>query len=138
MIFGNAILTFFLASSGVGGAGGGADSIRTEKIDTLTVVRAERLLADRNAELRLARLACTEAEAGTRQARRWENPEVSGIYNLYNPLNSRWLDPGSDGEVDISVSHPLPIGRRHRIGRSDISWRTLDEDLCFEYFVPIS
>ncbi len=92
MILENAILTIFLAFSGVGGAGGGADSVRTEKIDTLTVLQAEQLLAERNAELRLARLACTEAEANARQARRWENPEVSGIYNLYNPLNSRWLE----------------------------------------------
>ena len=35
MIFGNAILTIFLAFSGVGGVGGGADSIHAEIIDTL-------------------------------------------------------------------------------------------------------
>ena len=134
MFYGNAILTIFLAFSGVGGAGDGADSVRTEKIDTLTVLQAEQLLAERNAELRLARLACTEAEANARQARRWENPEVSGIYNLYNPLNSRWLDPGNDGEVDISVSQPLPIGRSHRIGRSDAELRASQADYDWTAF----
>ena len=134
MIFGNAILTIFLAFSGVGGAGDGADSVHTEIIDTLTILQAEQLLAERNAELRLSRLACTEAEANARQARRWENPEVSGIYNLYNPLNSRWLDPGNDGEVDISVSQPLPIGRSHRIGRSDAELRASQADYDWTAF----
>ena len=63
MFYGNAILTIFLAFSGVGRAGDGADSVHTEIIDTLTVLQAEQLLAERNAELRLSRLACTEAEA---------------------------------------------------------------------------
>ena len=134
MFYGNAILTIFLAFSGVGGAGDGADSVHTEIIDTLTVLQAEQLLAERNAELRLSRLACTEAEANARQARRWENPEVSGIYNLYNPLNSRWLDPGNDGEVDISVSQPLPIGRSHRIGRSDAELRASQADYDWTAF----
>ena len=35
MFYGNAILTIFLAFSGVGGAGDGADSIHAEIIDTL-------------------------------------------------------------------------------------------------------
>lgn len=134
MFYGNAILTIFLAFSGVGRAGDGADSVHTEIIDTLTVLQAEQLLAERNAELRLSRLACTEAEANARQARRWENPEVSGIYNLYNPLNSRWLDPGSEGEVDISVSQPLPIGRSHRIGRSDAELRASQADYDWTAF----
>ena len=134
MIFGNAILTIFLAFSSVDGAGCCADSMLTEKNDTLTILQAERLLAERNAELRLARLACTEAEVGVQQARRWENPEVNGIYNLYNPLNSRWLDPGGDGEVDISVSQPLPIGRHHRVNRCDAEVKASQADYDWTAF----
>jgi cobalt-zinc-cadmium efflux system outer membrane protein len=134
MFYGNAILTIFLAFSGVGRAGDGADSVHTEIIDTLTVLQAEQLLAERNAELRLSRLACTEAEANARQARRWENPEVSGIYNLYNPLNNRWLDPGNDGEVDISVSQPLPIGRHHRVNRCDAEVKASQADYDWTAF----
>ena len=109
MILENAILTIFLAFSGVGGAGGGADSVHTEIIDTLTVLQAERLLAERNTELRLARLACTEAEANARQARRWENPEVSGIYNLYNRYNPFLInfEDSDDGARTRAVQYSL-------------------------------
>lgn len=82
--------------------------------DTLTLAEADSMLAVHNAAVRMARLEADAATAQAEQARRWENPEVSGLYNIYNPVNQRWLDAGSEGEVDVSLSQPLPIGGQHR------------------------
>ena len=82
--------------------------------DTLTLAEADSMLAVHNAAVRMARLEADAATAQAEQARRWENPEVSGLYNIYNPVNQRWFDAGSEGEVDISLSQPLPIGGQHR------------------------
>ena len=83
----------------------------------LTIAQAEQILAERNPQLRVARLEVDEAQATLKQERLWENPEVSLLYNVYNPLTHRYFDAGREGELDIEVEQPIPIGgqRRERI-----------------------
>lgn len=80
---------------------------------SLNFCQADSLLAARNHDLRSARLDITAAEGQLEQSRRYDNPTVSMMYNVQNPTNHRWLDPGRTGEVDIQVSQPLAIGGQH-------------------------
>lgn len=80
----------------------------------LTIEQASRLLHDNNPQLRSKKLDVKDAEAQLTQSQSYDNPTVDGMYNIYNPINHRWLDPGYDGETDISIEQPIAIGGQHR------------------------
>lgn len=80
---------------------------------SLTVAQASQLLRERNPQLRSKALDVKDAEAQLKQSRSYDNPSVDGMYNIYNPVNHKWLDPGHDGETDISIEQPIAIGGQH-------------------------
>lgn len=79
----------------------------------LTFCQADSLLALRNHNLRSARLDISAAEGQLAQSSRYDNPTMSVMYNIYNPTNHRWFDPGRTGEVDVQFSQPFAIGGQH-------------------------
>ena len=87
----------------------------------LTVNQAERLLLERNPQLRLAQLEVEAAEAILLQEKKWDNPEVSLLYNVYNPITGKYFDASSEGETDIEIEQSIPIGgqRKERIRKQD-------------------
>ncbi len=87
----------------------------------LTVNQAERLLLERNPQLRLAQLEVEAAEAILLQEKKWENPEVSLLYNVYNPITGKYFDASSEGETDIEIEQSIPIGgqRKERIRKQE-------------------
>lgn len=87
----------------------------------LTVNQAERLLLERNPQLRLAQLEVEAAEAILLQEKKWDNPEVSLLYNVYNPITGKYFDASSEGETDIEIEQSIPIGgqRKERIRKQE-------------------
>lgn len=87
----------------------------------LTVNQAERLLLERNPQLRLAQLEVEAAEAILLQEKKWDNPEVSLLYNVYNPITGKYFDASSEGETDIEIEQSIPIGgqRKERIHKQE-------------------
>ena len=87
----------------------------------LTVNQAERLLLERNPRLRLAQLEVEAAEAILLQEKKWDNPEVSLLYNVYNPITGKYFDASSEGETDIEIEQSIPIGgqRKERIRKQE-------------------
>ena len=83
----------------------------------LTVNQAEHLLYQRNPQLIMARLEVEKAEALFLQEKKWSNPEVSFLYNVYNPLTGIYFDASSDGETDIEIEQSIPLfgQRKERI-----------------------
>lgn len=83
----------------------------------LTVNQAERLLLERNPQLRLAQLEVEAAEAILLQEKKWDNPEVSLLYNVYNPITGKYFDASSEGETDIEIEQSIPLfgQRKERI-----------------------
>ena len=83
----------------------------------LTIGQAEWLLAEHNPQIRMAWIEVEAARAALQQEQLWDNPEVSVLYNVYNPLTHRYFDAGREGELDIEFEQPIPIGgqRRERI-----------------------
>lgn len=79
----------------------------------ISFAKADSLLAQRNPVLRSARLDVTVADGLLTQSRSYDNPTVNVMYNVQNPTNRRWFDPGSTGEVDVQVSQPFAIGGQH-------------------------
>lgn len=96
-------LAFLLATTCCGSASG----------SRLTFSQADSLLVLRNYDLRSARLAITAAEGQLAQSGRYDNPTVSVMYNIQNPTNHRWFDPGCTSETDIQFSQPIAIGGQH-------------------------
>ena len=96
-------LAFLFATTCCGSASG----------SRLTLSQADSLLVLRNYDLRSARLAITAAEGQLAQSGRYDNPTVSVMYNIQNPTNHRWFDPGCTGETDIQFSQPIAIGGQH-------------------------
>ncbi len=88
-------------------------------INKITVSEAEQMLIERNPALQIATLEEEAAKSALQQERRFENPEVDFLYNVYNPLTGRYFDPSREGETYIAIEQPIPIGgqRRQRIGR---------------------
>ena len=74
---------------------------------------ADSLLVTHSHDLQAARYDVAAAEGQLAQSRRYDNPTVSMMYNVRNPNNHRWLDPGREGEVDVQVSQPFAIGGQH-------------------------
>lgn len=87
----------------------------------LTINQAERLLLERNPQLRLAQLEVEAAEAILLQEKKWDNPEVSLLYNVYNPITGKYFDASSEGETDIEIEQSIPIGgqRKERIRKQE-------------------
>lgn len=79
----------------------------------LSLRQADSLLVVRSHDLQSARWDVAAAEGQLAQARRYDNPTVSMMYNVRNPNNRRWFDAGYDGEVDVQVSQPFAIGGQH-------------------------
>ena len=74
---------------------------------------ADSLLLARSHDLRLARRDVDAAEGQLAQSRLYDNPTMSVMYNVRNPVNRRWFDPGREGELDVQVSQPFAIGGQH-------------------------
>ncbi|MBR1512979.1 MAG: TolC family protein [Bacteroidales bacterium] len=87
----------------------------------LTVNQAEQLLQERNPQLRMAQLEVEAAEALLLQEKKWDNPEVSLLYNVYNPITGKYFDASSEGETDIEIGQSIPIGgqRKERIRKQE-------------------
>lgn len=79
----------------------------------LTYELADSLLA-RNVQSAIDQKNVENAQATLSQSRRYANPTVQWMHNVYNPTNHRWLDTGRTGEDDIQVSQPIAIGGQHQ------------------------
>ena len=85
----------------------------------LTVREAEQMLEERNPQLQMSTLDVEMAASTLRQERLWENPEADLLYNVNNPVTGHYFEAGPEGEIDIAVEQPIPIGgqRRQRVNR---------------------
>ena len=83
----------------------------------LTVNQAEQFLQKRNPQLRMAQLEVEAAEAMLLQEKKWDNPDVSLLYNVYNSITGNHFDASSEGETDIEIEQSIPIcgQRKERI-----------------------
>ncbi len=79
----------------------------------LTFCQADSLLVLRNLTLRSAHMDISAAEGNLAQSSRYDNPTMSVMYNIQNPTNRRWFDPGRTGEIDVQFSQPFAIGGQH-------------------------
>ena len=61
------------------------------------------MLIERNPALQIATLEEEAAKSALQQERRFENPEVDFLYNVYNPLTGRYFDPSREGETYIAI-----------------------------------
>lgn len=83
-----------------------------EKV-SMTIEQAIQQLREHSPLLRSKALDVKDAEAQLKQSRSYDNPSVDGMYNIYNPNNHKWFDPGHNGETDISIEQPIAIGGQH-------------------------
>lgn len=80
----------------------------------LTIDEVDSLAAQHNLQLKTLQLEVDAAEGQLAQARKYENPEVQLMHNIQNPNNRRWFDVGYDGETDVQISQPIPIGGQYK------------------------
>lgn len=79
----------------------------------LTFELADSLLA-RNIQSAIDQKNVESAHAALEQSKRYANPTIQWMHNVYNPTNHRWLDTGKTGEDDIQLSQPIAIGGQHK------------------------
>lgn len=80
----------------------------------LTIDEVDSLAAQHNLQLKTLQLEVDAAEGQLAQARKYENSEVQLMHNIQNPNNRRWFDVGYDGETDVQISQPIPIGGQYK------------------------
>lgn len=80
----------------------------------MTIDEVDSLAAQHNLQLKTLQLEVDAAEGQLAQARKYENPEVQLMHNIQNPNNRRWFDVGYDGETDVQISQPIPIGGQYK------------------------
>ena len=76
----------------------------------LTLDEASRLLMAHSPDILMGEACVSEAEGELTQSRAWENPEVTLLHNVNNPVTHRYLETGREGETDLQVSQRVFVG----------------------------
>lgn len=80
----------------------------------LTLGEAEELLLAGSPDIKWMEANVEVAAGELRQSKVLENPEVTVLHNVNNPVTRRYFEWGREGETDIQVSQRLFIGGQRR------------------------
>lgn len=82
---------------------------------TMTLQEAEKRFLARNLSLIAERYNIDMAQAQVTQARLFDNPVISLEQNIYNRLNGKYFDLGSEGESAVEIEQVIQIaGQRNK------------------------
>lgn len=86
-----------------------------DMVATLTLQEAEKRFLARNLSLIAERYNIDMAQAQVTQARLFDNPVISLEQNIYNRLNGKYFDLGSEGESAVEIEQVIQIaGQRNK------------------------
>ena len=101
------IILFFILLAGRAGA--------QQASGTLTLKEAEQRFLERNLSLIAERYNIDMAQAQVLQAKLFENPVISLEQNVYNRLNGKYFDFGSEGEAAVEIEQVIHLaGQRNK------------------------
>ena len=69
--------------------------------------RLKNILFENNVSIRQMESEKEYLQAEKKQNLLWENPTVSAIHNVYNPINKSYFDISKQGETDIELEIPI-------------------------------
>lgn len=81
---------------------------------TLTLAEATPLLLANCPELAAQEAEVRVAEGELLQSQAWDNPVVTVMHNVNNPVTHRYFEWGREGETDVQLSQRIFIGGQHR------------------------
>lgn len=86
-----------------------------DMVATMTLQEAEKRFLARNLSLIAERYNIDMAQAQVTQARLFDNPVISLEQNIYNRLNGKYFDLGSEGESAVEIEQVIQIaGQRNK------------------------
>lgn len=81
---------------------------------TVSLSEAEQAMLRHNPQLRSKDYDIQASSAQLSQDKRYDNPNISSMYNVYNPSNKRYFDTSRDGEIDLQIEQSIAIGGQHK------------------------